>query len=82
MDSGAIKWDVFEWMLMLEMVETEKKDAFLVRFAILPRHGLANSWHFLVFVLRAHGGEVREVSAPCGPWFHVGAKDTMKREKG
>ena len=72
---GKVGCDTASWMWHFEFVGAKKKDAYLLRFAILPNHVLSNLCHLFVFFLRALGGQFLDGAAPKGPLFHSGAKN-------
>jgi hypothetical protein len=59
-----------EWLLHLQLSETKKKDALLLRIAIRDSHQLAMAMPLLRFVLRANGASPLYGTAPRGPAFH------------
>ncbi len=55
-------------------METKKKDAYLIRYAFLPQHIMANCWDLFGLYLEVLGGEFLEGAAPKGSLFDVGKK--------
>jgi len=62
--------ELAEWLVHLQMTETKKKDAWLLKIAIRSTHQFAACMPYLRFLLRGHKAVPLFGTAPKGPSFY------------